>query len=42
MDVLDREIEDAADALGPGEFVVFAAFDAFVVEVLAERPAFLD
>jgi hypothetical protein len=26
--------------LGPGGFVVFGAFDAFVVEVLAFAPAF--
>src|SRR5580704_2640434 len=37
-----QEFEYAADALGPGPLVVFAAFDALVMEVVAERPAFLD
>jgi len=37
-----QEFEYAADALGPGPLVVFAAFDALVVEVVAKRPAFLD
>ena len=37
-----QEFEYAADALGPGPLVVFAAFDALVVEVVAQRPAFLD
>jgi hypothetical protein len=33
-------LQDGAYALGPGGFVVFGAFDAFVVEVLALAPAF--
>jgi hypothetical protein len=37
-----EELEDAADALRPGGFVVFAAFYAFVVEVLALAPAFFE
>ena len=30
-----------ADALGPGSFVMLGAFDALVIEVFAELPAFL-
>jgi len=33
-------LEEGADALGPGGFVVFGAFDAGVVEVFAFTPAF--
>jgi hypothetical protein len=37
-----QEFEYAADALRPGPLVVFAAFDALVVKVVAERPTLLD
>src|ERR1700723_3010481 len=36
-----QELQKGTDALGPSGFVVLAAFDALVVQVLAELPAFL-
>src|SRR6267378_5550049 len=36
-----QELQERADALGPGGFVVLCAFDTLVVEVFAELPTFL-
>src|ERR1700675_3386543 len=36
-----QELQKGTDAPSPGGFVVLAAFDALVVQVLAELPAFL-
>src|SRR5437660_9492977 len=36
-----QKLEERPHALGPGRFVVFGAFDALVMQVLAEPPAFL-
>src|SRR5580704_10407227 len=38
----EKELEEGADAAGPGGLVVFGAFDAFVVESAAGLPAFVD
>src|SRR5215471_1518569 len=37
-----EKLQEGADALGPSGFVVFAAFDALVVEVGFELPALAD
>ena len=36
-----QKLQKRAHAPGPGCFVVFAAFDALVVQIVAEMPAFL-
>src|SRR5260221_4793867 len=36
-----QELQERADALGPGSFVVLGAFYALVIEVFAGLPAFL-
>src|SRR5580692_1857868 len=38
----EEELEEGADAAGPGGLVVFGAFDAFEVESVAGLPAFVD
>src|SRR5216683_4306116 len=37
-----QELQKGAGALGPGGFVVFGAFDALVVQVALELPAFFE
>ena len=35
-------MQERANTLGPGGFIVFGAFDAFVMQILVEPPAFAD
>ena len=37
-----EKFEERADAFGPGGFVVFGAFDALVMEIPADSPAFVE